>query len=129
MDEIDVETLRSQCTQRMLQTFNDYINSSGTHIHTSLGFDVNANLNSVQSIDLCIAQLESGVVPQTEGSATIEYRDYADKMQALTVEQLRQIKAEMGANISRAYAKKWDYEAQLKTADRETLKNINFSFS
>lgn len=130
-DEIPVETLRSQVMQQMLSSFNGYCNSSNTSIATSLGFPVNANISSVTNIDICLAQLEEGLVTLAEGEseATIEFRDFDDNMQSLTATQLKQIKAEVSANLSNARAKKWEYEAEIKEADRNALKSMHgFTF-
>lgn len=127
LDELPIETLRSQVMQRMTSSFNQYCNSSNTSIATSLGFPVNANVSSVTNVDICLAQLEEGLVTLSDGEseATIEFRDFNDNMQSLTATQLKQIKAEIGANLSNARAKKWEYEAQIKEADRDALKSMH----
>lgn len=126
LDEIELETLRSQRMSQMKQAFNAYRVSSQTAITSSLGFKVNANIDAFDNVDGCIAQIENGVVvAQAENEeAVIAFMDFNNEAHNLTLEQLKTLKAEIAQNGSRAYAKKWEYRSQIQAADRETLKTL-----
>lgn len=131
-DEIDLEVFRQQCMQRMKSAFNAYRNSPQTSIESSLGFEVNANIDAFDNVEGCIAQIEQGVVRPIaeEQEATIAFMDFTNTPHDLTLEQLKILKAEIAQNGSRAYAKKWEYREQIKSADREALKGMKtFSFA
>nr|DAH47921.1 MAG TPA: protein of unknown function DUF4376 [Caudoviricetes sp.] len=131
LDEIDLEVLRSQRSIQMKSAFNSYRNSPQTSITSSLGFKVNANIDAFDNVEGCITQIENGLVEaQAEGQeATITFMDFTNTPHDLTLEQLKTLKAEIAANGSRAYAKKWEYRTQIASADREALKTMtSFSF-
>lgn len=129
-DELSLDTLRTQVLSQMKSAFNAYCDSTDTAITTSLGFSVNANMTAVLNLDICIAQLEQGlVITQADTDPTIEFRDFNNEVHALTLEQLKQVKAEIANNLSKARSKKWEYESAIKSADRETLKSMHITFS
>lgn len=131
LDELPIEALRNTRLSGLEQAFSSYRNSSNLHITTSLGFDINADVIAFSNIEGCIAQLEQGIIqPLAEGQdPVITFMDYNNQPHDLTVDQLKILKAEIAENGSRAYAKKWEYRAQILSADKETLKTMtNFSF-
>ena len=131
LDEINLEVLRSQRNQQMKSAFTAYRTSPQTAITSSLGFEVNANIDAFDNVEGCITQIENGVVvAQAEGQeATITFMDFTNTPHDLTLEQLKTLKAEIAANGSRAYAKKWEYRTQIESADRQALKSMSsFSF-
>lgn len=131
-DEIDLEVFRQQCMQRMKSAFNQYRDSPQTKITSSLGFEVNANTQAFENVQGCIIQLEQGLVqPLSESEeGTIAFMDFNNVAHNLTLAQLNTLSGEIAQNGSRAYAKKWEYREQIKSADREALKGMKtFSFT
>ena len=132
LDEINLEVFRLQRMNQLKTAFNSYRTSPRTSITSSLGFEVNANIDAFDNVEGCIAQIEQGVVePLEEGQeATITFMDFTNTPHNLTLEQLKTLKAEIAQNGSRAYAKKWEYRTQIASADREALKKMgSFTFA
>ena len=79
---------------------NELVNSN-IHIHSDLGFEIDADIRSQNNVRALITLLESS------DAETISYRDHDNKDHDLTLDQLKSILFEMCNYVNYIYTKKW----------------------
>lgn len=79
---------------------NELVNSN-IHIHSDLGFEINADIRSQNNVRALITLLESS------DAKTISYKDYDNKNHELTLDQLKTLLIEMCNYVKYIYTKKW----------------------
>ena len=88
---------------------NELVNSN-IHIHSDLGFEINADIRSQNNVRALITLLESN------GNKTVSYRDYNNKDHDLTLDQLKTLLTEMCTYVNYIYAKKWETKKLIEDA-------------
>ena len=83
---------------------NELVNSN-IHIHSDLGFEIDADIRSQNNVRALITLLESNGNKTVSG--TVSYRDYDNKNHDLTLDQLKSILFEMCNYVNYIYTKKW----------------------
>ena len=94
---------------------NELVNSN-IHIHSDLGFEINADIRSQNNVRALITLLESS------DAKTISYKDYNNKDHDLTLDQLKSILFEMCNYINYIYKKRW--ESKKKIEDAKSIDEI-----
>ena len=88
---------------------NELVNSN-IHIHSDLGFEINADIRSQNNVRALITLLESN------GNKTVSYRDYDNENHDLTLDQLKTLLTEMCTYVNYIYAKKWETKKLIEDA-------------
>ena len=88
---------------------NELVNSN-IHIHSDLGFEINADIRSQNNVRALITLLESN------GNKTVSYRDYNNENHDLTLDQLKTLLTEMCTYVSYIYTKKWETKLLIEHA-------------
>ena len=86
------------------------------HIHSDLGFEINADIRSQNNVRALITLLESS------DAETISYKDYDNKNHDLTLDQLKSILFEMCNYVNYIYKKRW--ESKKKIEDAKSIDEI-----
>lgn len=86
---------------------NELVNPN-IHIHSDLGFEINADIRSQNNVRALITLLESS------DAETISYKDYDNKDHDLTLDQLKSILFEMCNYVNYIYKKRWESRRKLK---------------
>lgn len=94
---------------------NELVNSN-IHIHSDLGFEINADIRSQNNVRALITLLESS------NAETISYKDYDNKDHDLTLDQLKSILFEMCNYVNYIYKKRW--ESKKKIEDAKSIDEI-----
>lgn len=94
---------------------NELVNSN-IHIHSDLGFEINADIRSQNNVRALITLLESS------DAETISYKDYDNKDHDLTLDQLKSILFEMCNYVNYIYKKRW--ESKKKIEDAKSIDEI-----
>ena len=94
---------------------NELVNSN-IHIHSDLGFEINADIRSQNNVRALITLLESS------DAKTISYKDYNNKDHDLTLDQLKSILFEMCNYVNYIYKKRW--ESKKKIEDAKSIDEI-----
>lgn len=94
---------------------NELVNPN-IHIHSDLGFEINADIRSQNSVRALITLLESS------DAETISYKDYDNKDHDLTLDQLKSILFEMCNYVNYIYKKRW--ESKKKIEDAKSIDEI-----
>lgn len=94
---------------------NELVNSN-IHIHSDLGFEINADIRSQNNVRSLITLLESS------NAKTISYKDYDNKNHDLTLDQLKSILFEMCNYVNYIYKKRW--ESKKKIEDAKSIDEI-----
>ena len=94
---------------------NELVNSN-IHIHSDLGFEINADIRSQNNVRALITLLESS------DAKTISYKDYDNKDHDLTLDQLKSILFEMCNYVNYIYKKRW--ESKKKIEDAKSIDEI-----
>ena len=94
---------------------NELVNSN-IHIHSDLGFEINADIRSQNNVRALITLLESS------DAKTISYKDYNNKNHDLTLDQLKSILFEMCNYVNYIYKKRW--ESKKKIEDAKSIDEI-----
>lgn len=94
---------------------NELVNSN-IHIHSDLGFEINADIRSQNNVRSLITLLESS------DAETISYKDYDNKDHDLTLDQLKSILFEMCNYVNYIYKKRW--ESKKKIEDAKSIDEI-----
>lgn len=94
---------------------NELVNSN-IHIHSDLGFEINADIRSQNNVRALITLLESS------DAETISYKDYDNKNHDLTLDQLKSILFEMCNYVNYIYKKRW--ESKKKIEDAKSIDEI-----
>ena len=88
---------------------NELVNSN-IHIHSDLGFEINADIRSQNNVRALITLLESS------DAKTISYKDYNNENHDLTLDQLKSILFEMCNYVNYIYKKRWESKKKIKDA-------------
>lgn len=88
---------------------NELVNSN-IHIHSDLGFEINADIRSQNNVRALITLLESS------DAETISYKDYDNKDHDLTLDQLKSILFEMCNYVNYIYKKRWKSKKKIEDA-------------
>lgn len=94
---------------------NELVNPN-IHIHSDLGFEINADIRSQNNVRALITLLESS------DAETISYRDYNNKDHDLTLDQLKSILFEMCNYVNYIYKKR--RESKKKIEDAKSIDEI-----
>lgn len=94
---------------------NELVNPN-IHIHSDLGFEINADIRSQNNVRALITLLESS------DAETISYKDYDNKDHDLTLDQLKSILFEMCNYVNYTYKKRW--ESKKKIEDAKSIDEI-----
>ena len=89
---------------------NELVNSN-IHIHSDLGFEINADIRSQNNVRALITLLESS------DAETISYKDYDNKDHDLTLDQLKSILFEMCNYVNYIYKKRWESKKRIEDAE------------
>lgn len=118
--DISLAQARQNKLDELETVFDEYRESKNTYINSSLGFKANANVTAYNNVDGLISQIEYGLV-ETDENDKLSFMDFDNKMRALSLDDLKVLKAEIAQNGSRAYAVKWGYRSKIEQA-----KNIGY---
>ena len=88
---------------------NELVNPN-IHIHSDLGFEINADIRSQNNVRALITLLESS------DAETISYKDYDNKNHDLTLDQLKTLLTEMCNYVNYIYTKKWKIKLLIEHA-------------
>ena len=92
-------------------------------VDSSLGFRANANETAYRDVDGLILLLEG------QDTKLIQFCDYDNLMQALTLDKLKVLQKEIAQNGTYLYQQKWDYRDTIEGAETmEELDTLSFSF-
>lgn len=94
---------------------NELVNSN-IHIHSDLGFEINADIRSQNNVRALITLLESS------DAETISYKDYNNENHDLTLDQLKSILFEICNYVNYIYKKRW--ESKKKIEDAKSIDEI-----
>lgn len=96
--------------------YEDKLVNPNIHIHSDLGFEINADIRSQNNVRALITLLESS------DAETISYKDYNNKDHDLTLDQLKSILFEMCNYVNYIYKKRW--ESKKKIEDAKSIDEI-----
>ena len=108
LDEVK-EVYKSLLKTFFKQYENELVNSN-IHIHSDLGFEINADIRSQNNVRALITLLESN------SNKTVSYRDYNNENHDLTMDQLKTLLTEMCTYVNYIYAKKWETKKLIEDA-------------
>lgn len=114
LDEVK-EVYKANLKTFFKQYENELVNSN-IHIHSDLGFEINADIRSQNNVRALITLLESS------DAETISYKDYDNKDHDLTLDQLKSILFEMCNYVNYIYKKRW--ESKKKIEDAKSIDEI-----
>lgn len=114
LDEVK-EVYKANLKTFFKQYENELVNSN-IHIHSDLGFEINADIRSQNNVRALITLLESS------DAETISYKDYGNKDHDLTLDQLKSILFEMCNYVNYIYKKRW--ESKKKIEDAKSIDEI-----
>ena len=109
------EIARANLKTFFKQYENELVNSN-IHIHSDLGFEINADIRSQNNVRALITLLESS------DAETISYKDYNNENHDLTLDQLKSILFEMCNYVNYIYKKRW--ESKKKIEDAKSIDEI-----
>lgn len=108
LDEVK-EVYRAHLKAFFKQYENELVNSN-IHIHSDLGFEINADIRSQNNVRALITLLESS------DAETISYRDYNNENHDLTLDQLKTLLTEMCNYVNYIYKKRWESKKKIEDA-------------
>lgn len=114
LDEVK-EVYKANLKTFFKQYENELVNSN-IHIHSDLGFEINADIRSQNNVRALITLLESS------DAETISYKDYNNENHDLTLDQLKSILFEMCNYVNYIYKKRW--ESKKKIEDAKSIDEI-----
>ena len=95
---------------------NELVNPN-IHIHSDLGFEINADIRSQNNVRALITFLESNDLYNLVCDAkTISYKDYNNKYHDLTLDQLKTLLTEMCNYVNYIYKKRWETKKRIEDA-------------
>ena len=109
LDEVK-EVYKANLKTFFKQYENELVNSN-IHIHSDLGFEINADIRSQNNVRALITLLESS------DAKTISYKDYDNKDHDLTLDQLKSILFEMCNYVNYIYKKRWESKKKIEDAE------------
>ncbi len=89
---------------------NELVNPN-IHIHSDLGFEINADIRSQNNVRALITLFESN-----GNRKAVSYRDYDNENHNLTLDQLKTLLTEMCTYVNYIYAKKWETKKRIEDA-------------
>lgn len=120
----DVESLafKQRAKQELLEAaFQDVQNTA--YVVSSLGFRANAGSRAYRDVDGLIKQMT------TEGLESVDFRDYDNVFQPITLEEATTLELEIIKNGQSIYLQKWAFEDAINKATTvEELDAINIGF-
>lgn len=114
LDEVK-EVYKANLKAFFKQYENELVNPN-IHIHSDLGFEINADIRSQNNVRALITLLESS------DAETISYKDYDNENHDLTLDQLKSILFEMCNYVNYIYKKRW--ESKKKIEDAKSIDEI-----
>ena len=108
LDEVK-EVYKATLKAFFKQYENELVNSN-IHIHSDLGFEINADIRSQNNVRALITLFESN------DNKTVSYRDYDNENHDLTLDQLKTLLTEMCTYVNYIYAKKWETKKLIEDA-------------
>lgn len=108
LDEVK-EVYKANLKTFFKQYENELVNPN-IHIHSDLGFEINADIRSQNNVRALITLLESS------DAKTISYKDYDNKDHDLTLDQLKSILFEMCNYVNYIYKKRWESKKKIEDA-------------
>ncbi len=111
-----LEDLKELRLEQLTETFDKWMDSPDSSMTSSTGYTVNANNTAKKNIDGLITAMES------TGVETVTFMCFDNTPAQLTLQQLKIIQLELIQYGSALYARKWQYRAQIETA--ETMQEI-----
>lgn len=116
LDEVK-EVYKATLKAFFKQYENELVNPN-IHIHSKLGFEINADIRSQNNVRALITFLESNdLYNLVNGNKTVSYRDYDNKDHELTLDQLKTLLIEMCTYVNYIYAKKWETKKRIEDAE------------
>ena len=109
LDEVK-EVYKANLKAFFKQYENELVNPN-IHIHSDLGFEINADIRSQNNVRALITLLESS------DAETISYKDYDNKDHDLTLDQLKSILFEMCNYVNYIYKKRWESKKKIEDAE------------
>ena len=117
--ELTLDEFKEIAKANLKTFFKQYENklvNPNIHIHSDLGFEINADIRSQNNVRALITLLESS------DAETISYKDYDNKNHDLTLDQLKSILFEMCNYVNYIYKKRW--ESKKKIEDAKSIDEI-----
>lgn len=117
--ELTLDEFKEIAKANLKSFFKQYENelvNSNIHIHSDLGFEINADIRSQNNVRALITLLESS------NAETISYKDYNNENHDLTLDQLKSILFEMCNYVNYIYKKRW--ESKKKIEDAKSIDEI-----
>lgn len=117
--ELTLDEFKEIAKANLKTFFKQYENNlvnPNIHIHSDLGFEINADIRSQNNVRALITLLESS------DAETISYKDYDNKDHDLTLDQLKSILFEMCNYVNYTYKKRW--ESKKKIEDAKSIDEI-----
>lgn len=117
--ELTLDEFKEIAKANLKSFFKQYENelvNSNIHIHSDLGFEINADIRSQNNVRALITLLESS------DAETISYKDYNNENHDLTLDQLKSILFEMCNYVNYIYKKRW--ESKKKIEDAKSIDEI-----
>lgn len=125
--EPTIEELRSQKKLQLKERFEQI--SETTYLKSSLGFWIDANDTANRNIQSLIRQLEYAIENGAPEDTTVNFRDFNNQYQNVTLANIKVLQNEIDANGTYLYGIKWQYEAQIEQCkSKDELDLIVFSF-
>lgn len=125
--EPTIEELRSQKKLQLKERFEQI--SETTYLKSSLGFWIDANDTANRNVQSLIRQLEYAIENGAPEDTTVQFRDYNNQYQNVTLANIKVLQNEIDANGTYLYGIKWQYEAQIDQCEsKDDLDLITFMF-
>lgn len=112
LDEVK-EVYKASLKAFFKQYENELVNPN-IHIHSALGFEINADIRSQNNVRALITLLESNGNKTVSG--TVSYRDYDNENHDLTLDKLKILLTEMCTYVNYIYAKRWETKLLIEHA-------------
>lgn len=117
-----LETKRAAKLEMLAARFEQA--STNAYVDSSLGFRADANETAYRDVDGLIVMLSGNE------KMTIQFCDYNNLMQSLTLEQLKTLQKEIAQNGTHLYQQKWAFRDAIETAEtEEALEAVTIEFN
>lgn len=125
--EPTIEELKSQKKLQLKERFEQI--SETTYLKSSLGFWIDANDTANRNVQSLIRQLEYAISNGASEDTAVQFRDYNNQYQNVTLANIKVLQNEIDANGTYLYGIKWQYEAQIDACEsKDEIDLIVFSF-
>ena len=109
--------------------FDAFRKSSNAYVHSSLGFNANANTTAFENVSGLIAQLQYRQ-EQGEIEPTVGFMTYDNEVVNLKLSNLKTLQMEISLYGTRAYEYKWAKKAQVRACtSKEELEQVVFDMA